>query len=355
MSVTLLEQPPPTVPRRPGPYRRDDYAALPDEPRCELIYGRFYLSPSPVRLHQFLVMRIWRVLDDAARAVGGEALVAPMDVHLAEHTVAQPDVLYVSPERQEILQTWIEGAPDLVVEVLSPSTARMDRLLKLNRYAEAGVREYWLVDPVAANDRVPDQRRRALRRQCAGWRNLDVPCRARCRVGHRRALGRGGGEVRAPDDCALTSLPAPVGGHTPPLGWRVSLLGLPRSLRGRNWVRRRPRRLPRDTRREAATTLPRQVFGHLELQQLVERLRDVNQRSFNPVASCAACSASASSSSSSQAQATEQSSTGAFIGARHRGGPGSLRRSQTSQSGVAVREGWRRLLRPVCDLASREA
>ncbi len=72
-----------------------------------------------------------------------------MDVHLADHTVAQPDVLYVSPERREILQDWIEGAPDLVVEVLSPSTARMDRLLKLNRYAEAGVREYWLVDPVA--------------------------------------------------------------------------------------------------------------------------------------------------------------------------------------------------------------
>ena len=70
-----------------------------------------------------------------------------MDVHLADHTVAQPDVLYVSPERQEIVQNWIEGAPDLVVEVLSPSTARMDRLLKLNRYAAAGVSEYWLVDP----------------------------------------------------------------------------------------------------------------------------------------------------------------------------------------------------------------
>ncbi len=147
MSVTLLDQPPPTVPRRPGPYRRADYAALPDEPRCELIHGRFYLSPSPVRLHQFLVLRLGRLLDDVAEAVGGEALVAPMDVHLADHTVAQPDVLYVSPERQEIVQNWIEGAPDLVVEVLSPSTARMDRLLKLNRYAAAGVSEYWLVDP----------------------------------------------------------------------------------------------------------------------------------------------------------------------------------------------------------------
>ena len=147
MSVTLLEQPPPTVPRRPGPYRRADYAALPDEPRCELIHGRFYLSPSPVRLHQVVAGRIWRLLDDIAEATGGEALAAPMDVHLADHTVAQPDVLFISPERREIAQNWIEGAPDLVVEVLSPSTTRMDRLLKLNRYAEAGVKEYWLVDP----------------------------------------------------------------------------------------------------------------------------------------------------------------------------------------------------------------
>ena len=149
MSVTLLEQPPPTVRSELGPYRRADYAALPDEPRCELIHGRFYLSPSPVRIHQLVVMRIWRILGGLAEAVGGEALVTPMDVHLADHTVAQPDVLYVSPERQEILHDWIEGAPDLVVEVLSPSTARMDRLLKLNRYAEAGVREYWIVDPAA--------------------------------------------------------------------------------------------------------------------------------------------------------------------------------------------------------------
>ena len=149
MSVTLLEQPPPTVPRRPGPYRRADYAALPDEPRCELIHGRFYLSPSRIRIHQFVVGHIGRVLHDTAEATGGEAIVAPMDVHLADHTVAQPDVLYVSPERHEILQTWVEGAPDVVVEVLSPSTVRMDRLLKLNRYAEGGVREYWLVDPAA--------------------------------------------------------------------------------------------------------------------------------------------------------------------------------------------------------------
>ncbi len=151
MSVTLFDQPPPTVPSEPGPYRRADYAALPDDPRCELIHGRFYVSPSPSPspVHQFVVAHLCRLLYDLAEATGGLALPAPSDVHLADHTVAQPDVLYISPERRQIVQAWIEGAPDLVVEVLSPSTARTDRLLKLHRYAEAGVLEYWLVDPAA--------------------------------------------------------------------------------------------------------------------------------------------------------------------------------------------------------------
>lgn len=107
------------------------------------------MSPSPIRLHQVVVLRLGRLLDDIAEATGGEALVAPMDVHLADHTVAQPDVLYVSAERRKIVRTWIEGAPELVVEVLSPNTTGMDLLLKLSRYGEAGVREYGLVDPTA--------------------------------------------------------------------------------------------------------------------------------------------------------------------------------------------------------------
>ena len=72
---------------------------------------------------------------------------APMDVHLADHSVVQPDVIYVSPERGEIVQDWMEGAPDLLVEVLSPSTASRDRVHKLDLYATAGVRAYWIVDP----------------------------------------------------------------------------------------------------------------------------------------------------------------------------------------------------------------
>jgi len=129
-----------------GPYRRVDYARLPDEPRCELIYGRFYLSPSPRALHQIAAQLLWRRLDDIALRIGGIAFMAPLDTVLADHTVVQPDILYISPQRIAIVGQWIEGAPDLVIEVLSPGTARRDRSEKLRAYAELGVSEYWMAD-----------------------------------------------------------------------------------------------------------------------------------------------------------------------------------------------------------------
>lgn len=147
MTVALLKEPPLALPADLGPYRRRDYASLPDEPRCELIFGRFYLSPSPSTLHQVVVQLLWRLLDEIADTSGGAAFLAPLDVHLAEHSVVQPDVMYVSASRREVVQRWLEGAPDLVVEVLSPGTSRRDRGEKLRLYSQAGVREYWVVDP----------------------------------------------------------------------------------------------------------------------------------------------------------------------------------------------------------------
>ncbi|HRC84551.1 MAG TPA: Uma2 family endonuclease, partial [Thermoanaerobaculia bacterium] len=76
----------------------------------------------------------------------GLAAIAPMDVHLAPHSVVQPDVLYLSSARRHLAQSWIEGPPDLLVEVLSPGTARRDRGEKLRLYAETGVGELWIVD-----------------------------------------------------------------------------------------------------------------------------------------------------------------------------------------------------------------
>ena len=130
-----------------GPYRREDFARLPEEPRCELLFGWFYVQPRPSPRHQAVLALLWRRLDEAARAAGGLALPGPLDSHLADHTVARPDLLYLSPARLALAGEWVEGPPDLVAEVLSPDTARRDRGEKLRAYAELGVDEYWLIDP----------------------------------------------------------------------------------------------------------------------------------------------------------------------------------------------------------------
>lgn len=90
MSVALLEETPLVLPPELGPYRRADYEALPDEPRCELIRGRFYLSPAPTLLHQIVVLLLGRHFLEIAEASGGLAAVAPLDVPLAIGTQAAP-------------------------------------------------------------------------------------------------------------------------------------------------------------------------------------------------------------------------------------------------------------------------
>ncbi len=135
----------PAIPRL-GPYRVADYDRLPDEPRCELVLGRFHVTPSPFSRHQIVVQALWLHLDRIAEAAGGIAFQAPLDVVLADHSVVQPDLLYVSAARLDLVGNRVEGAPDLVVEVLSPGTARFDRGRKLQLYALYGIEEYWLVD-----------------------------------------------------------------------------------------------------------------------------------------------------------------------------------------------------------------
>jgi Uma2 family endonuclease len=147
VSISLLEDVPLAPADGLGPFREADYMQLPDEPRCELIYGRFYVSPSPLVIHQVVVTLLARILDDVAKTTGGMALVSPLDVHLADHSVVQPDVVFVAEERREVVRDWVYGAPTLLVEVLSPGTARRDRTEKLRLYAESGVDEYWVVDP----------------------------------------------------------------------------------------------------------------------------------------------------------------------------------------------------------------
>jgi len=126
-----------------------DYLQLPEDKRYELIEGEFSMVPSPNYLHQVISKRLFRALDDYVRNLElGEVLYAPLDIILSEENVLQPDILFISKERAAIIiDKNIHGAPDLVIEILSPSTMEKDRGLKQKLYAKFGVREYWLVDP----------------------------------------------------------------------------------------------------------------------------------------------------------------------------------------------------------------
>ena len=114
-----------------------------------LVRGVPIPSPSPSRKHQAVSLRFQLLLVDAVLRPGlGEVYDAPFDVKLREDTVYQPDLLVVLREHADRLrETHVEGAPDLIVEVLSPSTAHLDLWQKRYDYAQAGVREYWIADP----------------------------------------------------------------------------------------------------------------------------------------------------------------------------------------------------------------
>ncbi len=131
---------------------REDYMAMPDDgKRYELVSGEMFMTPAPIPAHQFTVVELVARLSHHAERHGlGCVLTAPIDVVLAENTVVQPDVIFIARDRERIITaTCIEGAPDLVVEILSPGTAKRDLGVKLDAYAKAGVRHYWTVDLVA--------------------------------------------------------------------------------------------------------------------------------------------------------------------------------------------------------------
>lgn len=128
-------------------YTYTDYLTWSDEERWEIIDGEAYnMTPAPTVEHQKIVGNLYYVLRrelDGKRCVPG---LSPLDVVLSEHDVVQPDIVIVC-DRSKIGTRAIEGAPDVVIEVLSPSTSRKDRREKRTLYEKAGVREYLLVDP----------------------------------------------------------------------------------------------------------------------------------------------------------------------------------------------------------------
>jgi len=126
------------------------YCLLPEDGnQYELFDGELVMTPSPTRRHQEIVGKLYRRLaefvDDRSL---GEVYIAPLDTIFDQYNVLQPDILFVSKERlAEVGRERIEGAPDLVVEVLSPSTFHKDLRRKMRVYSQFGVREYWIVDP----------------------------------------------------------------------------------------------------------------------------------------------------------------------------------------------------------------
>jgi len=130
----------------------EDYCALPDNgKRYEIIDGELYMSPSPVTRHQRISRRLGFILvAHVEKYELGEVFYAPMDVVLSPHDVVEPDILFVAKEHRSIItEKFIDGAPDLLVEILSPSTRAIDRVAKLTLYAKACVRHYWILDPDA--------------------------------------------------------------------------------------------------------------------------------------------------------------------------------------------------------------
>ena len=128
----------------------DDYLALPDDIRVELIDGVFYEMSAPTSVHQLIGYNICSFLDKYIEDNKGQciAFVAPTDVQIDcdDKTIVQPDVFVVC-DRSKITKPRIVGAPDLIVEVLSPSNWYHDMVRKLAKYRSAGVREYWIVLP----------------------------------------------------------------------------------------------------------------------------------------------------------------------------------------------------------------
>ena len=128
-----------------------DYLAQPESKvPMHLLDGEVIVSPAPSTEHQLVVGNLYFLV----RSLGaqGKTFVAPIDVYFDEQNIPQPDVLWIAPDtnRVTIERRYIKGAPDLIIEVVSPGTEKLDRGEKFQLYERYGVREYWIANPVEA-------------------------------------------------------------------------------------------------------------------------------------------------------------------------------------------------------------
>lgn len=135
-------------------YTEKDYQLLEEGAPFQLINGDLIMSPAPTSYHQILLARLFKAVDAFLEKNNnqGICLFSPVDVVLNDENIVQPDLIYISAKRKpELLQARIMGAPDLVIEILSPSTALYDLRQKKDNYERFGVKEYLIVDPVSHN------------------------------------------------------------------------------------------------------------------------------------------------------------------------------------------------------------
>jgi len=132
-------------------YTYSDYCKWDDDKRWELIQGIPYLMASPSRVHQKVVLSLGRAIENYLHDKHCEVYIAPLDVRLnadtEDNTVVQPDVLIVC-DKSKLDDKGIIGAPDFIAEILSPSSAKNDIERKYYEYKNAGVKEYWIIDPL---------------------------------------------------------------------------------------------------------------------------------------------------------------------------------------------------------------
>ena len=126
-----------------------DYLQLPENKRYEIIDGELFMVPSPNEAHQRFLVTLTNIMVNYVRKNKlGFIYCAPFDVLFSEEDIVQPDIIFVANENRKIItKDNIKGAPDLLVEILSPGTSKRDLGIKKKLYAKKGVREYWIVDP----------------------------------------------------------------------------------------------------------------------------------------------------------------------------------------------------------------
>lgn len=130
-------------------YTYEDYAKLPEGAPYQLIGGELVMVPAPIPYHQYVSGNIYDAIREFVKKNDlGQVYYLPIDVYFEEVETYQPDIIFISTERLNIIgEKRIEGAPDLVVEILSPASAYYDLRKKFRVYEKYGVKEYWIVDP----------------------------------------------------------------------------------------------------------------------------------------------------------------------------------------------------------------